>query len=304
MLGHYSVLSESPHSLLEPPSPAYSSVTVRRALVVWLHCGQRNQFRQVCDYYHRLEAMESTLSPEDRATSRLHEFNLLSGYPPTSKFLMELFPKLYCHSKKTSSAKIIKEIKVEEMKLENCVFNLEGFHDMKIQKGTTTKDIIKASQIIRNYCKAYSKSLKVLLTEFQNFAEKTKCTNSVDNITMYIKKKYLKDDLEIWQNMPRSFPFLNDIEEPVINIGPKKELVNNKNPPIAVDHVKNANKNANKIRILVNESRVKEHVNIMPNFAESAIKDKMNGTNVQAVKLTNIRRDKLSPLHYAYDISQ
>uniref|UniRef100_A0A2A4K1S9 Uncharacterized protein n=1 Tax=Heliothis virescens TaxID=7102 RepID=A0A2A4K1S9_HELVI len=306
MLGHYSVLSESAHSLLEPPSPAYSSVTVRRALIVWLHCGQRNQFRHVCDYFHRLEALESKLTPEDRATSRLHEFKLLSDYPPSSNYLIDHFPKLYRHNKNNKlNVKKFEEIKFEEMRLEDCVFNLEGFHDMKIQKGATSKDIIKASQLIRKFCKSHAKSLKESLAEFQDFAKKTNSTNSVNNITMYIKKKYVKDELITWMSMPRTFSFLNEIEETVVvNISNKTELDNNKSPTFAVDHAMNANKNANKIRILINESRAKEHLNMIPNFTELSIKERANGTNVQAVKLPNIRQDISSTLHYAYDISQ
>ncbi|KPJ10031.1 hypothetical protein RR48_03819 [Papilio machaon] len=83
------------HNLLERPSIAYSSTTVRRAFAVWMYCGQSNKFKHVCNYYHYLEALEDTLPEESRAASRQHELNLFTSRPPLSSYLMKNFPTLY-----------------------------------------------------------------------------------------------------------------------------------------------------------------------------------------------------------------
>ncbi|XP_026316635.1 uncharacterized protein LOC113227819 isoform X2 [Hyposmocoma kahamanoa] len=85
----------APHSLLDPTPCTYSSSTIRRAFIVWLHCGQSNEFRDVCKYYHYLEAMENQLASDVCSSSRSHEEELFRHTPPTSQYLKENFPRLY-----------------------------------------------------------------------------------------------------------------------------------------------------------------------------------------------------------------
>lgn len=196
-----------------------------------------------------------------RATSRMHEFKLHSSYPPTSDFLIDYFPKLYEHNKyNTVDMKQVHEVTIEEN-----VFKLEGYHNLKIRKGTTTKDIIRASQMIRSYCETHSKSLRVLLAEFQDCARKIKAVNNVDNIIMYIRKKLLKDELVTWINMPKSFSFLelDDEEEKYYRAKPKFSY-DTKGPILTTNHNMHVkNKNTKKVKkVLFNGSRRREHFNL------------------------------------------
>ncbi|KAI8422937.1 hypothetical protein MSG28_014040 [Choristoneura fumiferana] len=52
-------MNSTRNEVFEPPAPPYSNLTVRRAFIVWLHCGQTNKFKDVCNYYHVLEKMEA-----------------------------------------------------------------------------------------------------------------------------------------------------------------------------------------------------------------------------------------------------
>ncbi|KAJ2941644.1 hypothetical protein O0L34_g14701 [Tuta absoluta] len=88
-------LESESHPLLEPQTLSYSHATVRRAFIVWLRCGQKNDFKDVCKYYHYLEAMEDQLPADARATSRNHEFSLFLNPPPISTYQQEMFPNLY-----------------------------------------------------------------------------------------------------------------------------------------------------------------------------------------------------------------
>ncbi|XP_075986583.1 uncharacterized protein LOC142983541 [Anticarsia gemmatalis] len=277
-------LPKPAHELLERGTPAYTSVTVRRAFIVWLHCGQTNEFRHVCNYYHYLEAMENILSPESRATSRLHEFNLIACQPPGSEFLTTHFPKLYRQNKQSKLHK-----QLDEARLEETVFNTEGFHDIKIQKGINTKDIIKTSQLIRKYCKIHKKSLKNFLLEFHDFAKKSESNNSVNNISVYIKKKFLEDDLVTFNSMPRHFSFLDDdtnILEAAVDV----------KSPIVED----VNKNANKIRILINESRKKDLMSLFPQLTGLSLDDrnsKISSENLIAAKIIEDHKTSTSDVY-------
>lgn len=165
-----------------------------------------------------------------------------------------------------------------------------------MQKGVSTNDIIKASQMIKKYCKAHSKTIKKFLVEFLDFAKKTEVTNSVNNILMFIKKKYLKDEIETWKNMPTHFSFLDQEsfdDTSIKNVSASKiEVVkNNKSTTFnREDHTLNGNKNANKIRILINDSRRKELMNLIPNYSELSINE--CGTNSFLTKLINIHKKK------------
>ncbi|KOB77281.1 Thiol:disulfide interchange protein DsbA [Operophtera brumata] len=75
-----------------------TNATVRRAFIVWMHCGQRNSFKDVCNYYHYLESLEDKLPADRRAASRHYEFNMFSNPPPISSYLDQVFPKLYTQS--------------------------------------------------------------------------------------------------------------------------------------------------------------------------------------------------------------
>lgn len=215
---------------------------------------------------------EEQLSVEQRAASRRLEFSLLSDYPPVTFYTMQQFPKLYRQTKITKSN--FKEI--EQATLEDCVFNLEGYYDMKIQKGVTTKEIIKTSQIIRKYCKTHAKSLKHFLREFWDFAKKTGSTNSVHNISMYILKKNVKDEIDTWKNIPIHFSFLDiEVDENVINNTCEK-LADHVKSPIKDNFIVNETKSTHKIKILINESRRKELLNLIPNLPEVTAKKVVN----------------------------
>lgn len=127
--------------------------------------------------------------------------------------------------------------------------------------------------MIRRFSKTYSKPLRKLLTEFHDFAKKTKTINSVDNIVMYIRKIYLRDELQLWVNMEtQTFSFMTkDEEEENRNIinedsGTESEAVRDNQHPIVTveDHTFNADKNANKIKLLINESRRNDLLNMTP----------------------------------------
>ncbi|CAD0205371.1 unnamed protein product [Chrysodeixis includens] len=267
-----SIFGDKGHALLEPPTPAYTATTVRRAFLVWLHLGQQPDFKHVCNYYHYLENLEDQLSVEQRAASRRLELSLLSDYPPITFYTLQQFPKLYRQNKITKTN--VKEI--EQATLENCVFNLEGYYDMKIQKGVTTKDIIKTSQLIRKYCKTHAKSLKHFLREFLDFAKKTGSTNSVHNISMYIRKKNVKDEIDTWKNMPIHFSFLDiEADDSVIKDTCGKQADKMKSP-LKDNFSVNETKSTNKIKILINESRRKELLNLLPNLPEVTAKKDVN----------------------------
>ncbi|KAJ8715825.1 hypothetical protein PYW07_010307 [Mythimna separata] len=253
------------HPLLEPPLPPYTSATLRRAGIVWLHCGKQNDFQQVCNYFHYLESMEEKLSVDARVKSRIHEFNLMSGYPPTSHFLCQHFPKLYRQNKVS-----IRELR--QLSLEDCVFNVQGFHDMKIHKGTTTKFLVETSQMIKLYSKTHGKPLKTLLNEFQDFAKKTEAKHTVDHMAMYIKQQFLKDELVTWSDMPRTFSFLDLGEADTLNDRKTKTktkvVEDTKGPTLVLNQ--NLNADTSNIKMLINESRKKEFFNMLSNYKDLA----------------------------------
>ncbi|XP_053619797.1 uncharacterized protein LOC128680582 isoform X2 [Plodia interpunctella] len=216
------LIYDSVHSLLEPPSPAYTNVTVRRAFIVWMYCGQKNNFQRVCDYYHYLEAMEDTLSPEERALSRHHEFNMFSNHPPTSRFLNDYFPKLYSHRVEPSHIE-----KLEAIKNEQCVFKLEGFSEIPQQKVATQEEILQTSKIVRRYCKTKMIPLKKFFDEFKQFATRCELSHTVNNVAYYIQRKGIRAELYIVNNMPKTFSFLDTstiIEDVVTPIVPKPKV--------------------------------------------------------------------------------
>ncbi|KAF9415145.1 hypothetical protein HW555_007122 [Spodoptera exigua] len=196
----------SGHALLEPVCPHYSTRTVRRSFIVWLHTGQQNDFQQVCNYYHRLELLESKMTEEQRAVSRLHEYTLVVDTPPSTFFVNKSFPRLYTPGNDAEPDNLRRLL---QMRAEDCVFNYDGFSAMRIEKTATTSDIFKTSFIIRKYCKDYSKLLTTLYPEFQDFVKKTGIMNSVFNLVMYIRHKYIKDELILALAMPKDYSYLN-----------------------------------------------------------------------------------------------
>lgn len=213
------------HHLLDRPQLAYTSRTVHRAFIVWLHCGQQNNFKQVCNYFHYLEDLENKMSLEKRISSRMQEFNLLYKQPPISEFLDMYFPNLY--SKKNHHLDNMKQM--NEIKLEDCVFNLAGFCRLKFDKAVTTKDKNKTSKLIRIYCKAHCKPLGKLLKEFECFTKKADCERTFDSLTGFIKNKFTEDDLQLYNNISKDFDFLHeDFEEAYRKAKARSEDIKNK----------------------------------------------------------------------------
>lgn len=202
------------HALLEPPSPAYTNVTVRRAFIVWLHCGQTNKFKDVCNYFHFLESLEDHLTVENRATSRHYEFDLFSNPPPSSTYLTSHYPQLYTGTELENYY----VTKLESIRNEKCVFKLEGFEEIGPKNGVTKQEIVETSQLIRNYCLSHSISLKKFLIEFKGYTAKCELKNSVHNVAVYIKRKMVKEEITLIENYPRTFSFLDD-DEPVVEEG-------------------------------------------------------------------------------------
>ncbi|XP_022827533.1 uncharacterized protein LOC111357176 [Spodoptera litura] len=196
----------SGHALLEPVCPGYSTRTMRRAFIVWLHTGQQNDFQQVCNYYHRLELLESKMPEEQRSISRLHEYTLVVDTPPSTMFVNKNFPQLYAPGNDAEPDNLKRLL---QMRADDCVFNYDGFNAMRIEGNTTGYDIFKASSLVRKYCKDYSKHLTAVYPEFQDFVRKTGMINSVCNLVMYIRNKYLKDEMVLARAMPKDYSYLN-----------------------------------------------------------------------------------------------
>ncbi|XP_072932585.1 uncharacterized protein [Epargyreus clarus] len=223
-IGPMSDISDNRHSLLEPPSPAYTNVTVRRAFIVWMYCGQRNKFKDVCNYFHFLEALEDQLPPEGRALSRHHEFNLFSNSPPTSTYMIDHFPQLY----KESCIERQYISKVEEIRNEKCVFKLEGFNEIAPKKGTSTQEIVEASRMIRKFCRIQMISLKKFLEEFKTHARKCDLKYTVNNVAFYIKRKMVQAEIELEANYPKTLGFLNSGSvEDLVNDAVDNTVINN-----------------------------------------------------------------------------
>ncbi|CAH2058954.1 unnamed protein product, partial [Iphiclides podalirius] len=179
------------HGLLEQPSVAYSNVTVRRAFVVWMYCGQKNRFKDVCNYFHHLEALEEKLSSEYRASSRHHEFHLFSNPPPKSSYLMRNFPNLY------SDTQIPKN---ENHSHDAKILRLGEFDRIAQRSGTSRSEIVEASKMIRSYCKTHMKTLERFLKEFREHTERCGLANTVGNVGSYIKRKIIQADIELEAN--------------------------------------------------------------------------------------------------------
>ncbi|XP_004933005.1 uncharacterized protein LOC101744818 [Bombyx mori] len=194
----------SPHSLLEPPSPDYTNVTIRRAFIVWMLCGQKNKFRDVCNYYHRLELLEEQLPPNKRATSRHYEFNMINNPPPKSSYLKAYFPTLYpggfahAHDQTDTHTN------------ERCEFNIGDLDEIKKREGITTEDVVQASVMIRNYCKSHAISLDKFLVEFKDIARKTNLKINVNNVVFYIRRRLVAEELKLALLCPRTMHMLDE----------------------------------------------------------------------------------------------
>lgn len=230
-----------PHSLLEPPSPAYTNVTVRRAFIVWLHCGQRNKFKDVCNYFHHLESLEEKLPPNKRATSRHHEFVMFTNQPPKSNYLLQYFPTLYPQDVREPIPNTI------ESTPEKCDLKLEEYEEIRKREGATKKEIIQASCMIRNYCKSHMKSLKNFLTEFKDYSTKCELSNSVNNLVHYIKRKLIEEEICMLNNCTKNFKYFDFGD---VKFHSKDEFKNGHNMS-----VNNGNETVKRIKILTNDSR-------------------------------------------------
>ncbi|XP_063541895.1 uncharacterized protein LOC134750618 [Cydia strobilella] len=203
------------HTLLEPLSPAYTNVTVRRAFIVWLHCGQTNKFKDVCNYFHFLERLEDKLSVDNRAISRHHEFDLFTNPPPSSTYLNSHHPNLYPNTQLENCY----VNKLEAIRNEKCVFKLEGFEDIGAKNGATKQQIVETSQLIRKYCFSHSITLKKFLIEFKEYAAKCQLKNNVQTVAFYIKRQMVKEEITMIVNCPRTFSYLEDdfVEDKSVN---------------------------------------------------------------------------------------
>lgn len=143
---------------------------------------------------------------EQRAVSRLHEYTLVVDTPPSTMFVNRTFPRLYAPGTDAEPDNLKRLL---QMRADDCVFNYDGFNAMQIDSTTTRHDIIKASLLIRKYCKDYSKFLTAFYPEFQDFIRITGMVNSVSNLVMYIRQRYLKDELVLALAMPKDHAYLN-----------------------------------------------------------------------------------------------
>ncbi|RVE46004.1 hypothetical protein evm_009346 [Chilo suppressalis] len=198
------IIEGGSHDLLDPPAPAYSNLTVRRAFIVWLYCGQLNKFRDVLNYYHRLECLEETMSRENRVASLHHELELFVNGPPTSRYLRRNYPELY--NNRPVEPQYVD--KIESIKNEKCIFKLEGFHTYKLT-GVSSNEIIEASRIIRHYCQTHFLTLKNFREEFHQYATKCNIKESVSNITAYIKRKHVEAELVTIEKIPKDLKVFN-----------------------------------------------------------------------------------------------
>lgn len=148
---------------------------------------------------------------EERVRSRLLEYNLTTSEAPTSVFLNTYFPNLY-QQPKTNKVKLL-----SSSKFSGCVFNVEGYHNLHVDKEITRTKILEASVAIRKYCQDHSKSLRWLLAEFLDFVKKCNVQESVNNMMMFIMKKLLKDEILMKINMANNFNFLDIFATPTPN---------------------------------------------------------------------------------------
>ncbi|XP_028157625.1 uncharacterized protein LOC114350872 isoform X2 [Ostrinia furnacalis] len=268
------VINDGAHSLLEPPSPAYSNTTVRRAFIVWMYCGQANKFKDVCNYYHYLEAMEDKLPSSQRAISRHHEFNMFLTPPPTSPFLETHFPKLY--SKEPIDPYYIK--KLESIKNEKCIFKLEGFNDIK-QTGVTTAEILHTSQIIRRHCKTNRCTLRQFLERFKEYVQRCQLKESIHTISTYIKRLEIAAELKYHGQRPH-FSFLDASVEDDI----KSDAVTT----VSENVIETDNMNSDET------AQLKMLLGVPPATSSPKKKSKKNKKNKENVNRSNIEDGKYS----------
>ncbi|XP_068625678.1 uncharacterized protein [Battus philenor] len=187
------VIEDKYHGLLEPVTISYSNVTVRRAFIVWMYCGQTNKFQEVCNYYHHLEALEEQMSEENRASSRLMEYELFANQPPTSAYLIRHFPKLYSESQlfQQNVGKIIPKPD------DTSVMKLQELTTFDHANGASKTEILEASLMIRDYCKRTGKTLDGFLREFKEHTEICGLPNTVGNVSLYIKRKMVQTEIQL-----------------------------------------------------------------------------------------------------------
>lgn len=168
------------------------------------------------------------------------------------------FPDLYRHNK---YSKFNGNKGPREPTLDDCIFGYEGYFDLKIHKRLTTKDIIKISQMIRKYCKVHSKTLKEFLQQFLDVVKKTNTEKTVSNISVYIKNKYIQDELETYKHTPKDFGFLNVVEDYISDIDESDdESIDENITPADIYDMYNGRRNPSKIRNLIIEVSRKEHL--------------------------------------------
>ncbi|XP_049880726.1 uncharacterized protein LOC126377108 [Pectinophora gossypiella] len=167
------------HPLLECRSTSYTLATVRRAFIVWLRCGRRNNFQDVCEYYHRLEAMEEKLPANSRSSSRNHEFSLFANQPPTSRYQQSLFPSLYAPSESDTTP--YEQIYAQGHFQRNIdhANNIIRVEDMQVPGGYSAfshQDIFNTSQIFKHPPPYYEKTEETVKKPADTF------TNLCNNI--------------------------------------------------------------------------------------------------------------------------
>lgn len=113
------------------------------------------------------------------------------------------------HIKKAESIRSNAFNDVEKRPQNNDDIKLETFSDVRNQKGVTTNEILETSQMIKVYCKTYMKPLMKFLTEFKEYAKKCGLNYTVNNVSFYIKRKMVKEELQMVSNYTKTLSFIN-----------------------------------------------------------------------------------------------
>ncbi|CAG9134821.1 unnamed protein product [Plutella xylostella] len=266
------------HRLLEPASVQYTSSAVQRAFVSWTQLGHANQFYRVADYYHHLEALELTMTPEQRALSRSYEYSLLSAQPPMSEYLLKNFPNLYPSSR--ADQPIPEEIR---KMTEDRTFNINANNrNTSPTTEPSNEDIVATSQIIRNYCISHHTSLRQFMCEFRMYATKLGINPTVSNVAFYIKYRNVlaQREMEAKPKNDLRFKTPSPVEKKVNGM----EFSNNSNGYVKVENEFNANKKKQETQ----KNKVVDQI-VRSIFENARLKNTVNG-----VVKTNERKRLLS----------
>lgn len=76
--------------------------------------------------------------------------------------------------------------------------------------GTTKHDIVEVSQMIRNHCKNHLIPLNKFLDEFKEFGERSELKNTVHNVSFYIKRKMVHEELKMIADQKNNLKTIED----------------------------------------------------------------------------------------------